>query len=182
MAIDLEEITALEYSLLRVHLTEHWRLIYDIMWYTGLRISEVLALKQGDVVATGILVTRLKGKGSRQDSLPLPATVLDQLRLYALGIKRKTLFPFTRQRAWQVLREAAEKAHIRRTIHPHLFRHSFGGRGGRLDLGLTPLEHLTVLQQMLGHSSSQSTLRYFKPRGEKIKEAWGKIQGQKDSG
>jgi integrase len=180
--VDLEPLELWEYAAILPKLPYHWQLVYSILWEAGIRIGEALRLKKADVVEDGIWVGRLKKKNGKpqRDLIPLPAPLLAALQAYAAMRPGKGgVFPYTTAGAWKALKLACEQAGVRKTIHPHLFRHGFGRRVAKADLGLSALDHLARLQAMMGHSSPASTSRYFRPSMAETKEIFKRIQGGK---
>lgn len=163
-SIDLEPLELWEYVAILPRMPYHWQLVYSIMWETGIRVGEAIRLTKKDLAEDGIWVDRLKKKGNPQrDLIPLPENLMGQLKTYAALRPRQRIFPYTTAGAWKALKLAASEAGVRNTVHPHLFRHSFARRVAKAQLGLTQLDHLAHLQRMLGHSSPESTARYFRP-------------------
>jgi integrase len=156
-----------------------WRLVFMVLWETGLRISEVLSRRKKHLLGGGRLeVQRLKksrpelGAGVVVISVGLEAALLQHAAHMRPG---SLLFDRTPQAAWAAVRRAAARAGITRRLHPHLFRHGFGRRIAKTDLGLTALDHEVMLQHMLGHSDAKHTRGYFKPGKTEVDEAWGKV-------
>lgn len=177
--VDLEPLELWEYSAILPRLPYHWQLVYSIMWETGIRVGEALRLTKKDLAADGIWVNRLKKKGGKtqRDLVPLPAQLLAGLQSYAALKVGQKLFPYTTAGAWKALKLAAAQAGVRKTIHPHLFRHAFGRRVAKADLGLSALDQLAHLQRMMGHSSPASTSRYFRPSMAETKDVFKRMQG-----
>ena len=93
---------------------------------------------------------------------------LTMLRNYAQG-KRGKLFDLTRQRVWQIVREAGEKIGIK-GLHPHTLRDSFAYNWIKSD------GDLTKLQKQLGHASYATTAdRYLKYQTSDIAEEGKKL-------
>ncbi|MDA8097847.1 MAG: site-specific tyrosine recombinase XerD [Clostridia bacterium] len=142
------------------------RAILELLYAAGLRVSEVLSLKPGDLdAARGLL--RCKGKGDRQRVVPVGGVALHQIRNYQStvrpGFKPKTgmpLFvnrrgkPLTRQTVWKMIKRYARAAGIRREVTPHTLRHSFATH--LLENGAD----LRVVQELLGHVDIVTTQKY----------------------
>ena len=179
MKIDTEPLELWEYQAIQAQLPPHWQLFYWLLWETGLRVSEALGIQKADLKDAGIMATRLKKKKPQVDLIPLPSTLLQALYLQVQAVRGKRLFPYTRGGAWLALKRASELAGVRRSMHPHLYRHGFGHRGSKLNLGLTALEHEALLQRLMGHSSPVSTRVYFKPTEAEVQQAWRKFHKRK---
>jgi integrase/recombinase XerD len=124
-------------------------------------------------------------------TLPLDQNTLEMLRNY---IKRggpvvrngkELLFGINRRRAWQIIRECAEKAGLpslvnqetgkRRGISPHRLRDAFAVHAMKVnDSG----DGLRLLQEHLGHQSFNTTAKYRKVAGEELKEWYQKLWGE----
>lgn len=172
--IDTNPLSEAEYSALHPYLEPHWQLLYDVLWQTGIRVSEALALERGDLATDHIVVKRLKKTDPTYDAIPISDELLGGLR-GRVNNRRRRVFPYTRQAAWAALRRAAGKAGILRDVHPHQVRHSFGRRIARSDLGLTKLDHELVLARLLGHSSARYVGRYTRPGDDEVREVWRRI-------
>ncbi|MDO8636867.1 MAG: tyrosine-type recombinase/integrase [Dehalococcoidia bacterium] len=129
----------------------------------------------------------------RVRTLPLDKGTLDMLREY---IKRKgpikqngrvMLFGINRHRAWQVIKELAQRAGLPRLVHPesgrehgvspHRLRDAFAVMAVKQnDSG----DGLRLLQEHLGHTSFNTTARYRKVSGQEHQEWYEKLWGQKD--
>lgn len=108
------------YSLLD-KMPKHWCIFYRIMWVTGTRVGEVLAIGKRDIEDGGVWVTNDK-RGDRIRQFVCLTPDLYRL-LQDLAEKRREayVFPYTPQAAWLALRKAAKEAGIRaETIHSHL--------------------------------------------------------------
>jgi integrase/recombinase XerD len=111
------------------------RAMLEVMYATGLRISELCGLKTSDVDLDAGLVT-CHGKGSKQRRIPIGKSALHWLQRY-LGVRKQfgaetkpQLFlhrgrTITRQAAWAMVKVYAAQAGVP-DISPHTLRHSFG--------------------------------------------------------
>lgn len=139
----------------------------ELMYATGLRVSELVALGVDQVnLRQGVL--RVTGKGGKERLVPIGEQALDWLARYLatgrpalLGRKRTAaLFVtrrgegLTRQAVWQRIKRLAVVAGIRRSVSPHGLRHSFATH--LLNHGAD----LRALQLLLGHASLSTTQIY----------------------
>lgn len=157
------------------------RLILEILYSTGMRVSEICNLPLNSVYFlndknTNIMnkdienytFITIKGKGQKERIVPIRANVIQLLKQY-LSIKKskkqKYLFPsakniekpMTRQRIWQIIKDTAILAGLNpEHITPHTIRHSFATH--LLQKGLDIRE----IQELLGHSSIDTTSIYAK--------------------
>ena len=148
----------------------------EILYGTGLRISELLQLRRGDVISgRGMIMVR--GKGGRERLVPLteiaisktnkwlekrdfdgPDTLHEQL--LALPYEREV----TRQKFSSLLKKIAVIAKIDQVrVSPHKLRHSFATH--MLNRGAD----LRSLQMMLGHADISTTQTYTKTRPERLR-------------
>jgi len=139
------------------------RAILEIMYATGLRVSELVGLKVADVdLLAGLVVCH--GKGNKERRVPLGKSAIHWLQQYAAvkaGYGKQTapqVFlhrgrPLTRQLAWAMIKRHAEKAGIK-DVSPHTLRHSFATH---------LLQHgadSRSVQALLGHSDISTTQIY----------------------
>lgn len=142
------------------------RALLELMYGSGLRVSEVVNLNLGDVDLTAELV-RTVGKGSRERFVPVGSQAVAALLVYqrrgrpalARGRMLQALFlsrrgRLTRQGCWKVVKRYARKAGITRPLSPHVLRHSFATH--LLERGAD----LRAVQEMLGHASIATTQVY----------------------
>ena len=141
------------------------RVMLELLYACGLRISELIGLVLGDFDAqTGIL--RVVGKRSKERLVPVHYAAQRLLCDY-LEHKRAAFKPLqkqiflnrsgqglTRQGVWKLVKRYAEAADIRRSISPHTFRHSFATH--LLEGGAD----LRTVQLLLGHASINATEIY----------------------
>ena len=139
------------------------RALLEVMYAAGLRVSELVSLKQSDVdVQAGLLVCH--GKGSKERQVPLGKSAIQWVQRYNVIRSRygkpslPQLFvnggkPITRQFAWSMIKRYAKKAGVK-DISPHTLRHSFATH---------LLQHgadSRSVQALLGHSDISTTQIY----------------------
>ena len=143
------------------------RCILEVLYSCGLRVSELVGLKISDVFLDEQFI-RVFGKGSKQRLIPLGEPAVDAIRLYRqvrdAGPVEKAaediLFlnhrggKLSRVAVFNLVKEQARIAGIRKEISPHTFRHSFATH--LVENGAD----LRVVQQMLGHESILTTEIY----------------------
>lgn len=143
------------------------RALLELLYATGMRASECLALRVEDVnLSAGYVIPT--GKGDRQRLIPVGAQALHWVRLYlrtARGalVRRADpgiLFanragrPLSRQGLWGIIKKAARRAGVRSAVSPHTLRHSFASH--LLERGAD----LRSIQAMLGHADISTTQIY----------------------
>jgi integrase/recombinase XerD len=153
------------------------RTMLEVLYATGLRVSELVSLKLGQInMNQG--VTRVLGKGNRERLIPLGEEAVRWLRAFISGARndilldRSTdyLFPtrrgdrMTRQAFWHIIKRYARKAGVDRELSPHTLRHAFATH--LLNHGAD----LRVVQMLLGHSDLSTTQIYTHVARERMKE------------
>jgi integrase/recombinase XerD len=143
------------------------RAMLELLYATGLRVSELVSLELNDVnLETRVLIAR--GKGSKERLVPIGAPAAEAVRAYLFnardallrGRRSKDLFVtprggrMTRQGFAKIVARAARMAGIRRAISPHKLRHSFATH--LLEGGAD----LRAVQAMLGHADVSTTQIY----------------------
>jgi len=143
------------------------RAMLELMYASGLRVSELVGLRLGDV-DLGVGVVRVVGKGDRERLVPVGDAAIASLQVYLRGGRpflaknrpSDCLFlgrhggGLTRQMFWNVIKKAAVDAGITKPVTPHTLRHSFATH---------LLEHgadLRSVQLMLGHADIGTTQIY----------------------
>ena len=154
------------------------RAIIETLYACGLRVSELINLKQRDIVGEAEII-RVFGKGSKERLVPIGQSALEWIERY----KKEARIHFvktvetgdilflnqrgnalTRAYIWKMLKEYASIAGINKNIHPHTLRHSFATHlieGGA---------DLRAVQEMLGHSDISTTQIYTHIDNTYIKE------------
>lgn len=139
------------------------RAILEVLYASGLRVSELCQLTLGDVDDIYLLV---RGKGGKERTVPIGKKAIAAIDHYLSfrdgeAIERENaLFvvgknrPIDRVTVWKLVKSYAKEAGISKNIFPHTFRHSFATH--LLDNGAD----LRIIQELLGHASINSTDRY----------------------
>lgn len=155
------------------------RALLELMYATGARVSEVLALDLDDLIDPTLV--RLFGKGSKERVVPVGSYAQRALEAYlvrvrpmlaTLGKGTPALFlnqrgsRLSRQSAWQIISSAGEKAQLGAEISPHTLRHSFATH--LLEGGAD----VRVVQELLGHSSVATTQIYTLVTVDKLREVY----------
>jgi integrase/recombinase XerD len=144
------------------------RAMLEVLYATGIRVSELITLRQAHLYAEEGMV-KVFGKGSKERLVPIGPSALEWVARYkaecrVLLQKRLTandvLFlnirgtPLTRVAVWQMVHHFAVQAGIEHEVHPHTFRHSFATH--LLEGGAD----LRAVQEMLGHADISTTQVY----------------------
>jgi integrase/recombinase XerD len=153
------------------------RTMLEVLYATGLRVSELVHLKLGQVnLNQGVI--RVLGKGNRERLIPLGEEAVRWLKTFIesgrtdILLDRSTdfLFPtrrgdrMTRQAFWHIIKRYARKASVDRDLSPHTLRHAFATH--LLNHGAD----LRVVQMLLGHSDLSTTQIYTHVARERLKE------------
>jgi integrase/recombinase XerD len=154
--------------------------LVELLYGTGARISEVVGLDVDDLSLESESV-RLFGKGSKERVVPVGSFARAAVSAYLVrsrpglaagGRGTPALFlnarggRLSRQSAWTVLKDAAEKAGLRAVVSPHTLRHSFATH--LLDGGAD----VRVVQELLGHASVTTTQIYTLVTVDRLREVY----------
>ena len=140
------------------------RAIFELLYSSGLRVSELIQIKFNDVDDTFV---KVMGKGRKERVVPVGKPAIQAIDFWLSNYrdqfdseKNPFLFltekgkPMSRVEVWRQVKTWAKKAGIKKSISPHTLRHSFATH--LLDHGAD----LRIIQEMLGHASITSTERY----------------------
>ncbi|GLE57046.1 tyrosine recombinase XerD [Mycobacteroides chelonae] len=157
------------------------RALLELLYSTGARISEAVGLDVDDVDVQARSAL-LWGKGGKQRLVPVGRPAVEALQAYLVrgrpDLARRgrggvpALFlnsrggRLSRQSAWQVLADAAERAKISAAVSPHTLRHSFATH--LLEGGAD----VRVVQELLGHASVTTTQIYTLVTVSSLREVW----------
>jgi len=140
-----------------------YRTIALVMYGAGLRISEAVGLQVGDIDAARGVIRVRRGKGGKSREVMLSPKLLGALRTYWRAARPpqpyvfaspKTGRPVKAETVRTAMRRACQDAGLKKKVTPHMLRHSFATH---LLEGGTDVR---VIQQMLGHSDVDTTMRY----------------------
>ena len=149
----------------------------ELLYATGLRVSELISLKFNDIDLTNDFV-RVIGKGSKERIVPISDLAVKWLSIYLnqyrpIILKNKdseylfisnALKPISRQGFFKIIKQEVRRAGIKKDVSPHVLRHSFATH--LLNHGAD----LRVIQELLGHSDISTTQIYTHLVNEKIKK------------
>jgi len=158
------------------------RAMLELLYASGMRISELVALNLGDVNTEVDYFVRCFGKGRKERIIPLYEQIAVTVKQYvgedrprlAHGKKDEALFlnargeRLTRQGFWQKLKEYAKSAGLGDKISPHTLRHSFATHmlSGGADL--------RSVQELLGHANISTTQVYTHLTTEHVRRTYDK--------
>lgn len=156
------------------------RAMLELLYATGMRVSELLDLDLGSV-HTGMGFVKAIGKGSKERIIPIGRMAISCLNDYLLTARGKlhkgakaedALFlnhlggRMTRQGFWKIVKKYAAAAGIQRELSPHTLRHSFATH--LLEGGAD----LRAVQEMLGHADIATTQIYTHVAKSRLKEVY----------
>lgn len=150
----------------------------ELLYATGLRVSELISIKLEDVNLTLSFI--LCRDNNKERVIPIENAAKSALEYYIKNARpdmcgdSDLLFTnlkgemMTRQGFWKLIKSYARKAGIDKDITPHMIRHSFAAHL------VTNGADLKAVQEMLGHSDISTTQIYLKSRQSKIKQEYDK--------
>lgn len=152
----------------------------ELLYATGLRVTELITLKVSDLhLMMGFV--RCLGKGSKERIVPLGDIAKKSVENYLQDARRELtrrridenyLFvnqhgrPLTRQGFWKILKTVARDSGLKKTITPHTLRHSFATH--LLENGAD----LRAVQEMLGHTDISTTQIYTHVTRSRLKDVY----------
>ncbi len=156
------------------------RAMLEVLYATGIRVSELISLNLADVSLSGGFVKCVNGHRDR--IIPLYTAAIKALTEYINNARSKMIDDLseqalfvnvngermTRQGFWKIIKHYQQKAQIKKQITPHTLRHSFATH--LLENGAD----LRSIQEMLGHADISSTQIYTHLVKQKIKEVYNK--------
>ena len=157
------------------------RAMLETMYASGLRVSELLNLKRGQVNLSKCIIT-VFGKGAKERKVPIAEYAIEYIKLYIKEVRNKNegknsdyLFlsrkgePLSRIYFFKQVKKYSELAGIETDVSPHTLRHSFATH--LLNHGA----QLRMVQGMLGHTNIATTQIYTHVSREKIKSDYDKM-------
>ena len=153
------------------------RTMFEVLYATGLRVSELVTLRVSQV-SMDMGVVRVMGKGSKERLVPLGEEALDWLSRY-LADGRNVLLDkrisdalfvtgrgegMTRQMFWYLIKKHAKQGGLHKPMSPHMLRHAFATH--LLNHGAD----LRVVQMLLGHADISTTQIYTHVARERLKQ------------
>ncbi len=156
------------------------RAIFELMYSTGMRASEVLTMNNEDLHLDGMWV-KVKGKGGKERILPFGDKAKEAIETYLSAVKKESkhepkgaLFINARggrlaySGLLKIMKKHQIKAHLFKNLSLHGVRHSFATH--MLDNGAD----LRSIQELLGHSKLSTTQRYTHISMDKLMEIYDK--------
>ena len=173
--LTIEEVDNLLDIKLKTSFDYRNKAMLELMYSSGLRVSELVDLKLSDINLEYGYV-RCFGKGKKERIVPIGEIANEYLELYINEYRNSMLKGYyteniflnnhgremTRQGFFLIIKKIAEEKHIDKNITPHMLRHSFATH--LLNNGAD----LRTIQEMLGHSDISTTTIYTHISQEKI--------------
>ena len=155
-------------QLLQAASTSFHRTLLLTLYATGVRCAELTHLKVSDIDSQRMVIHVQGGKGRKDRDVMLSPKLLQELRKHWQRLRRKPrvwLFPghhdhgadhpIDTKTVWQACQQAAQRAGIQKSVHPHTLRHCFATH--LLEAGAD----LRSIQMLLGHNDLKETARYL---------------------
>ena len=161
--------------------------LLELLYATGLRVTELLSLRPGDVALDAGYLTCI-GKGDKQRIVPLGHSAAEWVRRYAAEARpallkgRKSPWLFVNAKGggrlsrvgfWKLLKVHGVRAGLARGLSPHVLRHSFATH--LLDRGAD----LRAIQMMLGHADLSTTQIYTHVLEARLRAVYDKFHPRK---
>ncbi|MBE6138529.1 MAG: site-specific tyrosine recombinase XerD [Firmicutes bacterium] len=187
-ALSKEEVE----TLLDINLKDNYsyrnKAMLELMYATGLRVSELVHLKINDIDFENCFV-RTMGKGNKERIIPINDYSIYYIRKYILEYRSEMMknkyhdfifvnnhgLPMTRQGFFKIIKTLAIEKDIKTSLSPHTLRHSFATH--LLDYGAD----LRSIQEMLGHSNISTTQIYTHVSSEHLKENYNNAHPHGDN-
>ena len=141
-----------------------------LIYTCGLRRSEAINLKLEDIDSKRMMIRLRAAKGDKDRYVNFPASLLAMLREYHREFKPKVYVfegqnggKYSAESVWNVIKQAAMRAGIRKRVYPHVLRHSFATH--HIEQGID----IRYIQEWMGHESIKTTQRYTHVAGNNFK-------------
>ncbi len=167
--------------------THRNKVMYRLMLNTGLRVSEVTALRWNNIDFDSNKLMVREGKGAKDRTLWISEDISEDLREWRdrqaeeLGERSKYVFTTMRegksgnrlsiQQVWETLKTYVRKAGIEKNVSPHTLRHTFA-----TDL-YRETKDIRLVQKALGHSDLSTTMIYTHIVDDELEEALKNFRG-----
>jgi site-specific recombinase XerD len=150
-----------------------------MMAHTGIRVKECIHLNMKDVNLEEGYVQVINGKGGKDRRVPMNRNLIQNMKeylehhrpesdsLYFFALKKTGTV--SDQYVNQMLKEACEKANIKKHVTSHILRHSFASYLVKKDT------HVAVIQRLLGHADVRTTSVYLHVQQDDLRKAVNQI-------
>lgn len=137
------------------------KLAISLLYYAGLRISELCNLRTTDISFIPPFIRVEMGKGKKDRLVPLPDKVIPILQRY-MDIENPKIYLFENGKkhvhpstVFRWLKDGVKRANIKKDVHPHTLRHSYATHLIRKGV------NVKVVQELLGHTNLSTTSIYL---------------------
>ncbi|MEM4703208.1 MAG: tyrosine-type recombinase/integrase [Candidatus Pacearchaeota archaeon] len=148
--------------------TKKSRLIIQLLYATGMRVSELVNLKCSDINLQEKIGWVRRGKGKKDRAFFLPEKLIPELENYLKEPGRQYILskdkPLTTRNIQKIIKKAAQKAQINKKVTPHTLRHSYATH--LLESGTD----IRLIQTLLGHENLTTTQIYTHVSTEELKK------------
>jgi len=155
------------------------RLVIELIYSAGLRVSEAVTLKAEDLDFERNIGWVRHGKGNKDRPFIIAECLAEKLRVQT-NVAKPYIFPgrnghLTPRSVQEIIKLAAKRAGIKKNVHPHTLRHSFATH--LIENG----HDVVTVQPLLGHSSAETTLAYVhivNPTKIKVKSPYDNLKNE----
>ena len=186
--LSIEEVDKLLTVKLNTSFDYRNKAMLELIYATGLRVSELINLKLNDIDLNEQLLKTM-GKGSKERILPIGDNAIKYLKIYINDYRNNLLKrnyneyiflnnhgnQLTRQGFFKIIKKYAEELDINTHFSPHTLRHSFATH--MLSYGAD----LKTIQELLGHSDLSTTQIYTHISKEELKGVYENIHPHGDN-
>jgi integrase/recombinase XerD len=156
-------------TMIKVAENRKHKCLIALIYSCGLRRSEAIHLKLEDIDSKRMLIKLNDAKGGKDRYINLPVQLLNLLKEYYREY-RPSVYLFEGQKGgqysaesvWKVVRQAAQRAGVKKRVYPHILRHSFATH--HIEQGID----IRYIQEWMGHESIKTTQRYTHVAGNNI--------------
>jgi integrase/recombinase XerD len=163
-------------ALLKAPETFRERLVIEVFYATGVRVSELINMRFEDIDFNDNWI-KIRGKGSKERFVPVNDRIIKLLKGYYTKnnkrprdfvISKKNSKPFSRAGIWKAIKKHSRRAGIKKKITPHTLRHTFATH--LLENGAD----LRTIQMLLGHANIDTTQIYTHVNRKDLKDMHSK--------
>lgn len=173
-----EALTKEEFEILRTGAkTLRQKALLELLYSTGCRLEEIEQMKKSDIDWQRLQI-RVVGKGNKERIVFINATCQVHLRKYLMSrldddpavfvTERKPIKFMGRRAIQREIKKIVEQSGLKKNVYPHLIRHTFATH--MLNSGM----NITILQEILGHEDTATTLIYATVDNQTIEHEYRK--------
>ncbi|MGB8312827.1 MAG: tyrosine-type recombinase/integrase [Halobacteriota archaeon] len=147
-------------------------IILRLLWRSGMRVSELLALTPSDLEPYNQVLNITKAKGKKQRRVVVDPSMFAMLSKYISETnipEEQSIFGLSSVHIWRLCQKYGKMIGLG-NVHPHTFKHSYAIHLIRNGVDLRRL------QQLLGHSNIQTTTVYLQFRDQDLRDVYNKVK------